>query len=87
MAGSRETNPSAILVAAARACAAAFINFDVSDSDVEHFERDCPEGEAFRRRLADYTAFLVAIGQQQVLDTIVDKLASARAKLKPSSGN
>jgi hypothetical protein len=56
-----------------------FINFDVSDRDAEHCERDTPEGMAFRERFQAYADYLVAIGQEQVLDVIGSKLARLRS--------
>ena len=50
------------------------INFDVSDADAANFERDTPEGEAVRRRIEAYAAFLRSIGQEQVIETVADKL-------------
>jgi hypothetical protein len=50
------------------------INFDVSDADAANFGRDTPEGEAVRRRVEEYGAFLRSIGQEQVIETVADKL-------------
>lgn len=52
-----------------------FINFDLSDVDVEHAERDTPEGAALRSRLEAYAEYLRTIDQEQVLETITRKLA------------
>ena len=52
----------------ARGCRG-FINFDISDSDVEN-----PKAEVLRLRLDEYAEFLRSIGQEQVLDTISRKL-------------
>jgi SET domain-containing protein len=57
-----------------------FINFDVSDVEARALDDDSEAGAAFRRRLADYCAFLQAIGQEQVEESIADKLAQLRAK-------
>jgi len=51
------------------------INFDLSDADAESFEADTAAGHAFRERLAEYEAYLGSIGQEQVMDTILRKLA------------
>jgi SET domain-containing protein len=56
-----------------------FINFDVSDEDAANAEAETPAGEAFRKRLAEYRAFLESIGQEHVLGTIADKLARLRS--------
>ena len=57
-----------------------FINFDVSDEDANHFERDTPAGRAFHKRLDEYAAYLGSINQEQVLDIIAATLASARRR-------
>lgn len=57
-----------------------FINFDLSDEDAEHFESDTPAGIAFRRRLDEYGEYLVSIGQEQVLDTLADRLSRMRSR-------
>jgi hypothetical protein len=59
-----------------------FINFDVSDLEAEHFDRDTPEGEAFRQRFAAYREFVLPIGQEHVLTTIANRAASMRARLR-----
>lgn len=61
-----------------------FINFDVSDTDAEHFERDTPEGAAFRRRFAEYRDHVLTLGQEHVLTTIANKAASMRARRRAS---
>ncbi len=57
-----------------------WINFDLSDADVEHFERDGAAGAALARRLAEYGDYLRSIGQEQVLDTIAEKLAEMKSR-------
>jgi SET domain-containing protein len=57
-----------------------FINFDLSDQDAALVEHASEAGEAVRRRLAEYSAFLHSIGQDQVEDTIRRTLATLRAK-------
>src|SRR5450755_1854946 len=58
-----------------------FINFDLSDQDAALADHASEAGEAVRRRLAEYSAFLHSIGQDQVEDTIRRTLATLRAKL------
>ncbi len=58
-----------------------FINFDVSDHDAAHFDADSPEGEAVRRRLDEYAAYLRSIDQAQVIDVIGEKLGELRRRL------
>jgi hypothetical protein len=62
------------------------INFDLSDEEVLAFERATPEGDAVRRRLVEYEAFLRAIDQSQVLATIRDKLDTMRRRLVRAGG-
>jgi hypothetical protein len=57
-----------------------FINFDVSDAEAADSDRETAGGEAFRRRLADYEAFLRSIGQEHVLGTIADRISRMRAR-------
>ena len=57
-----------------------FINFDISDVEAEHFERDTEQGRAFSRRLAEYAGYLRSIDQQQVLDTIAATIAEMTAR-------
>lgn len=57
-----------------------FINFDLSDEDARHCERDTPAGLAFRERFQDYADYLVSIGQEQVMDVIAAKLAQLRQR-------
>ncbi|MEO8900853.1 MAG: SET domain-containing protein-lysine N-methyltransferase [Polyangiaceae bacterium] len=57
-----------------------FINFDVSDRDAALVQGDGPHSEAVRERLRDYSAYLRAIGQEQVEDTILRTLESVRAR-------
>ncbi len=59
-------------------CCRGYINFDVAHEDVEHADRDTPEGEAFRRRLAQYVEFLRSIGQEHVEETIAIALRAGR---------
>jgi len=58
-----------------------FINFDLSDADAALIEDDSEAGQAVRARLAEYVAFLGAIGQEQVQETIARTLATLRARL------
>jgi len=58
-----------------------FINFDLSDRDALHCERDTPEGVAFRERFQAYADYLGAIGQEQVMDVIGERLAQLRSAL------
>jgi len=59
------------------------INFDISDVEARHFERDTEEGRAFQRRLEEYAEYLRSIDQEQVLDiiaaTIVEAVSGRRA--------
>ena len=57
------------------------INFDVSDADARHFGRDTPEGAAVRRRIDEYAVFLRVIGQEQVIETVADKLRELARRL------
>ena len=58
-----------------------FINFDLSDRDAAVLDEDSAAGAAVRARLAEYSAFLAAIGQEQVEDTIARAVAGLRARL------
>lgn len=58
------------------------INFDLSDAEAAHFGRDTPEGEAVRRRLDEYSAFLRAIGQEQVIATVAEHLRAMVLRLE-----
>ncbi|HEY8075931.1 MAG TPA: SET domain-containing protein-lysine N-methyltransferase [Labilithrix sp.] len=62
-----------------------FINFDLSDEDVADVEivdgRIQSTNEAFRQRLAEYGAFLDAIGQEHVRGVIATALARRKATL------
>jgi SET domain-containing protein len=58
-----------------------FINFDLSDRDAALVDHASEAGEAARTRLAEYSAFLRSIGQDQVEDTIRRTLATLRTKL------
>jgi SET domain-containing protein len=57
-----------------------FINFDLSDADVALFDGTSDASLAAQRRLSEYVAFLRAIGQEQVEDTISRTLATLRSK-------
>jgi len=57
-----------------------FINFDLSDDDAESFETDTPAGGAFRERLAEYETYLGSIRQEQVMETILRKLAQMKLR-------
>jgi SET domain-containing protein len=56
------------------------INFDVSAEDAALVDGDSAASEAVRARLAEYSAFLRSIAQEQVDDTIAATLAALRAK-------
>ena len=62
-------------------CRAEFINFDVTAADARHVAvrdgqaRD-DRDDALRARLEEYGAFLRSIGQEQVMRTIANVLAS-----------
>jgi len=58
------------------------INFDVSDADAEHFARNTAEGEAVRRRIDEYYAFLRSIGQEQVIETVAEKLRELERRVR-----
>lgn len=58
------------------------INFDVSDADARHFDDAGPLGQAVRARLDEYGAYLRAIDQEQVLETIENVLATLRRNLR-----
>ncbi len=55
-----------------------FINFDISNLEAAHFERDTEAGRAFGRRLEEYAEYLRSIDQEQVLDTIAGTIAEMR---------
>jgi hypothetical protein len=57
------------------------INFDVRDAEAIAFGNATPEGDAVRRRLDEYEAFLRSIDQSQVLSTILHKLDEMRRRL------
>jgi SET domain-containing protein len=57
------------------------INFDVSDEEARHAQADSPEGERFRKKLADYSEFLRSIGQEQAEGNVLHTLAKMREKL------
>jgi hypothetical protein len=59
-----------------------FINFDLSDDDARHCDRETPEGQAFRDRFQLYADYLVSIEQEQVLDVIANKLGQRRDQLR-----
>jgi hypothetical protein len=58
------------------------INFDLSDTDAEHCERQSAQGVAFRERFQAYADYLVSIEQEQVLDSIGARLSQMRARLQ-----
>jgi hypothetical protein len=58
-----------------------FINFDLSDDDARHCDRETPQGEAFRERFQAYADYLQSIEQEQVMDVIASKLGQLRARL------
>jgi hypothetical protein len=58
-----------------------YINFDLSDDDARHCEADNEQGRAFRERFQSYADYLVSIEQEQVLDTIAQRLAQLRRRL------
>jgi uncharacterized protein len=59
-----------------------FINFDIADEEALAFDEHSSAGDAFRKKLDEYEAFLRSIGQEQVLDTIADKLVEIRARAR-----
>jgi SET domain-containing protein len=59
-----------------------FINFDINDEEAAHAGADTPLGEAFRKRLAEYTDFLLSIGQEQVLGTIESTLEEMKTRAR-----
>jgi SET domain-containing protein len=65
----------------AKACRG-FINFDLSDDDARHCQRDTREGRAFRERFQAYADYLSSIDQAQVLDSIATRLGQLRAMLR-----
>lgn len=62
------------------------INFDLSDDDARVLRDDSPAGRALRDRLAEYGEFLRAIGQEQVLDLVAERLAQVRRRLGLDEG-
>lgn len=58
-----------------------FINFDIKEADAREFEAEGENGDRVRARLREYEAFLRSIGQEQVMETIVRKLAATRARI------
>jgi SET domain-containing protein len=58
-----------------------FINFDVSDEEARQAEADSPEGERFRKKLAEYSSFLREIGQEQAEGNVLHTLAKMREQL------
>jgi len=62
------------------------INFDLSDDDARVLRDDSPAGRALRARLAEYGEFLRAIGQEQVLDLVAERLAQVRRRLGLDEG-
>lgn len=65
-----------------------FINFDLGDDDAEHMEiREGNRVEmdaVLRRRLAEYSAFLQSIGQEQVQEAIANTLVRIKLRKKGS---
>jgi SET domain-containing protein len=59
-----------------------FINFDVTDEEARNAEADTPEGERFRKKLADYFEFLRQIGQEQAKGNVLHTLSQMRANLR-----
>lgn len=55
-----------------------FINFDISDAEARNSEADTPEGERFRKKLADYFEFLRQIGQEQAKGNVMHTLSQMR---------
>jgi len=60
-----------------------FINFDVSDEEAAHADADTLPGDAFRKRLAEYTEYLRSVGQEHVLGTIETKIAEIKSRRPP----
>jgi SET domain-containing protein len=61
------------------------INFDVSDEEAREAEADSPEGERFRKKLADYLEFLRAIGQEQAYGNVMHTLSKMRSNTQSPS--
>ena len=59
-----------------------YINFDLSDDDAQNCESDTPAGRAFRERFQAYADYLASIGQEQVLESIAQKLGHLRARVR-----
>ena len=59
-----------------------FINFDVSDEEARNAEADTPEGERFRKKLANYFEFLCQIGQDQAKGNVMHTLTKMRECLR-----
>ena len=58
------------------------INFDVSDADATHADQPGPEGDAVRRRLEEYSAYLRSVGQEQVVDTVSAVVRRVQRRLR-----
>ena len=58
-----------------------FINFDLTDDEARASGSDTPAGAAVRARIEEYAAFLRSIGQEQVIETISNKLGEMRRRL------
>ena len=54
-----------------------------SDEEARNAEADSPEGERFRRKLADYFEFLRQIGQEQAKGNVMHTLTKMREQLLP----
>ncbi len=65
-----------------------FINFDITDADVDDLEltpdRGPVMGDSLRKRVAEYGAYLRSIGQEHVLEAIASRLV--RMKRRRSGG-
>jgi hypothetical protein len=60
------------------------INFDLTDADAAGIEDQGPAGEAIRRRLDQYSAYLRSIGQEQVIETVAHTVRRMRRRLQSS---
>jgi SET domain-containing protein len=58
-----------------------FVNFDVSDDEARNAQSDTPEGERFRKKLADHFEFLRQIGQEQAIGNVEHTLGRMRSEL------
>ena len=55
-----------------------YINFDLKNEEAREADADSPEGERFRKRLAEYFEFLGQIGQDQARGNVMHTLTKMR---------